>query len=83
MGLKVDTTKNTKPTAVTVKEVPASSVKSATVPPRDWLQFDPELNSVPVPKLRRSATTGKKVMSRRKLATTDLPPFNNVEHTIP
>ncbi|KAI8883403.1 RhoGAP-domain-containing protein [Backusella circina FSU 941] len=83
MGLKVDTTKNTKPSAVAVKEVPVASVKSATVPSRDWLQFDPELNSVPVPKLRRSATTGKKVMSRRKLATADLPPFNNVEHTIP
>lgn len=47
-----------------------TTVKSATVPSYDWLKLDPENSpNVPeVPKLRRSATTGRKVMSRRKMS---------------
>lgn len=48
------------------------TIKSATVPSYDWLKHDPENSNSPpvpaVPKLRRSATTGKKVISRRKMS---------------
>ncbi|KAL9538766.1 hypothetical protein MBANPS3_010691 [Mucor bainieri] len=47
------------------------TIKSATVPSYDWLALDPD-NAPPVPKLRRSATTGKKVLSRRKLSSNQL-----------
>lgn len=47
------------------------TIKSATVPSYDWLKLDPD-NTPPVPKLRRSATTGKKVLSRRKLSSNQL-----------
>lgn len=47
------------------------TIKSATVPSYDWLALDPD-NAPPLPKLRRSATTGKKVLSRRKLSSNQL-----------
>lgn len=47
------------------------TIKSATVPSYDWLKLDPD-NTPAVPKLRRSATTGKKVLSRRKLSSNQL-----------
>ncbi|KAI8646100.1 hypothetical protein BD408DRAFT_380956 [Parasitella parasitica] len=47
------------------------TVKSATVPSYDWLKLDPE-NAPEIPKLRRSATTGKKVLSRRKNSSNQL-----------
>lgn len=72
-GLKVDTG-NTLPISDSRdgRDVHIPTVKSATVPSYDWLQFDPENTNTPpvpaVPKLRRSATTGKKVISRRKMS---------------
>ncbi|KAI9478226.1 MAG: Rho GTPase activation protein [Benjaminiella poitrasii] len=72
-GLKLNTVPKNKPTIVlddyNSLEIPIS-IKSAVVPSHDWLQLDSENdpNDIPpVPKLlRRSATTGKKVLSRRK-----------------
>jgi hypothetical protein len=72
-GLKVDTG-NSLPVydSRDGKDVHVPTIKSATVPSYDWLKFDPENTNNPpvpaVPKLRRSATTGKKVISRRKMS---------------
>lgn len=48
------------------------TVKSAVVPSYDWLNLDPETTPV-VPKLRRSVTTGKKVLYRRKNSAHQMP----------
>jgi hypothetical protein len=46
-------------------DVHVPTVKSAIEPSRDWLNIDPA-NTPILPKPRRSATTGKKLASRRK-----------------
>lgn len=68
-GLKVDTGSSAHLEVRDGAEHHIPSIKSATVPSYDWLKFDPENSNNPpaVPKLRRSATTGKKV-SRRKMS---------------
>jgi hypothetical protein len=72
-GLTVDTgamsSKGSKGNGV---DVHVLTVKSAVMPSYDWLKLDPE-NTPIVPKLRRSATTGKKASSRRKNSTHHLP----------
>ncbi|KAI8883097.1 RhoGAP-domain-containing protein [Backusella circina FSU 941] len=70
-GLKLDTVATTPvPNNTTASDmtdsVPHTSCKSATVPSEDWLNFDPEAPPVPLPRLRRQSTTGKKLQSRRK-----------------
>lgn len=68
-GLKVDTGSSPLLEVRDSAEHHIPIIKSATVPSYDWLKFDPEnANNPPaVPKLRRSATTGKKI-SRRKMS---------------
>ncbi|KAI7897336.1 uncharacterized protein EV154DRAFT_410146, partial [Mucor mucedo] len=68
-GLKVDTGSSPSLEVRDGAEHHIPIIKSATVPSYDWLKFDPEnANNPPaVPKLRRSATTGKKI-SRRKMS---------------
>lgn len=68
-GLKVDTGSSSHLEVRDVAKLHIPVIKSATVPSYDWLKLDPEsANSPPaVPKLRRSATTGKKI-SRRKMS---------------
>lgn len=73
-GLKVDTGSSASLNVRDGRDHHIPVIKSATVPSYDWLKFDPENSNNPpvpaVPKLRRSATTGKKVISRRKMSTT-------------
>lgn len=64
-GLKVDTGSSASLNIKDIKDHHVPMVKSATMPSYDWLNRDPETAVPAVPKLRRSATTGKKMGSRR------------------